>query len=85
MSHKVRVDIEFGSMEEYIVMRDAMNRAGIKLDKFVTHSLNLVWNQMLEDYSKQLAAEAGVQYAANSPAVDSDSAGVSLGSSSDSP
>jgi hypothetical protein len=79
--HKVRVDVAFKDMEEYLSMKGQLEKANLKLDWFVNYSVNLVWNQMLEDYSKQLAAEANLKYEANSPAIDSDSAGVSVGES----
>lgn len=79
--HKVRVDVAFKDMEEYLTMKNQLEQAGLKLDWFVNYSVNLVWNQMLEDYSKQLAAEAGLKYETNSPTIDGDSAGVPVGES----
>lgn len=55
MSHKVRVDVAFASLEEYQAMKNQLDQAEIKFDSFVTYCLNLVWNQMLAEYKQQQA------------------------------
>ncbi len=57
MAHKVRVDIKFSDMEQYLQMKQYLDNAGIKFDSFVTFALNDVWNRMLEEYGKQLKTE----------------------------
>ena len=80
--HKVRIDLAFGNMEEYLTMKNQLEKASIKLDQFVSYAVNLVWNQMLEDYSKQLQDELELKREVNSPTIDGDSSGVSMGESS---
>ena len=80
MSHKVRVDLKFASLDEYQVMKNQLDQAGLKFDAFVTYALNLVWNQMLDEYKKQLEAEkedaelaAEVQKELDSEAINNES------------
>ena len=43
----------FGNLDEYQLMKNQLDAAGIKFNRFVTYCLNLVWNQMLEEYKRQ--------------------------------
>lgn len=58
MAHKVRTDIEFADLEQYQLMKNQLDNAGIKFDAFVTYCVDLVWNQMLEEHKRQQAEEA---------------------------
>ena len=85
MAHKVRCDVVFQDMEEYLTMKKHLDNAGIKFDSFVTYSLNHTWNLMLEQYSAQLKGEqtnddepAGTESSGNA-------AEVSFGEGADSP
>lgn len=58
MAHKVKTSIKFADMEQYIQMKNYLDNAGLKFDSFVSFAVNDVWNRMLEEYAKQLKAEA---------------------------
>lgn len=58
MAHKVKTSIKFSDMEQYIQMKNYLDNAGLKFDSFVSFAVNDVWNRMLEEYAKQLKAEA---------------------------
>ena len=57
MGHKVRVDIQFPNMDEYLTMKNQLASAGIHFNQFVNYCVDTMWNQMLADYKKQLEQE----------------------------
>ena len=57
MSHKVRADIYFASLDQYQTMKNQLDAAGLPFNRFATYCLNLVWNQMLEEYKRQLDSQ----------------------------
>ena len=57
MAHKVRCDISFQDMDEYLTMKGYLDGAGLKFDSFASYSINYVWNLMLEQYAEQLKKE----------------------------
>lgn len=57
MAHKVRCDVVFQNMEEYLTMKKHLDSAGIRFDSFVSYSLDYTWNLMLGQYSEQLKKE----------------------------
>ena len=58
MAHKVRVDVSFADLDQYQTMKNQLDQAGIHFDGFVTYCVDTVWNQMLQEYKRQLVQEA---------------------------
>lgn len=58
MSHKVRVDVKFENLEQFLQMKQYLENAGLKFQHFVNFAVNDVWNRMLEEYAKQLREQA---------------------------
>lgn len=56
MSHQASVNLNFENVEQYEKMKSQLEQAGLTMDGFSTYCVNLVWNQMLAEYQKQLAA-----------------------------
>lgn len=79
MAHKVRTDIEFADLEQYQLMKNQLDNAGIKFDAFVTYCVDLVWNQMLEEHKRQQAEEARNAISSHESSGDSASAPTSEG------
>jgi hypothetical protein len=74
MAHKVRCDISFQNMDEYLKMKGHLDNAGLKFDGFVSYSLNYVWNLMLEEYARELRKEEAdaLELASTQPSGDTE-------------
>ena len=85
MTHKVRCDVSFENMDEYLLMKRHLDNAGIKFDSFVSYSLNHTWNLMLEQHAKQIKEEevSGAEPAGHE--FDGDKEEVSFGEGTNNP
>jgi len=78
--HKVRTTLKFKSLEDYQLLKNLLDAAPVNFDSFVTECVNIVWNQMLEEYKEQEKARELASGQTNLPEVT-----VSMGESADTP
>lgn len=78
MAHKVRCDVSFQNMDEYLQMKTHLDSAGLKFDSFVSYSLNYVWNLMLDQYAEQLKKEEADALKSASIQSDGDTSALPL-------
>lgn len=79
--HKVRATVRFASLEAYQDMKQALDRAGLQFDGFVTNCVNDTWNKMLDEYQQFIKAQQDAYTSAQS---SGDSESVQVSESSDS-
>lgn len=58
MTHKVRVDIKFENIEQYLYIKSYLDTVNIHFDSFATFAVSDTWARMIEEYKKQLKLEA---------------------------
>jgi len=58
MTHKVRVDIKFENIEQYLYIKSYLDMVNIHFDSFATFAVSETWSRMIEEYKKQLKLEA---------------------------
>lgn len=54
--HRVRVDLEFPSMDHYLAVQRELNAGNIPLGRFAAVATLTLFNQMVADYKQSLVA-----------------------------
>lgn len=70
--HKVRVDIEFPSMDHYLAVQRELSAGKIRLDQFAGAAVMHLFNQLVEQYKRETAAAEAALAETSEDAVSSD-------------